>query len=161
MFLKATGRDPADIDRQDVDQFRAAIDPLASAGNDRRVQRRAPHQRMWCPRLQGGIERNGLPLAVNDTFTQADLDVPRRPMCDSTRSAQMYEWTERQMGDFSLGRFGWLLEDVTPLPEPIPFNKEGFALVDKWEAVPAGDAKLEQFGEALVTQVREHASIAP
>lgn len=32
MFLKATGRDPADIDRKDVDDFRAAIEPLASAG---------------------------------------------------------------------------------------------------------------------------------
>lgn len=32
MFLKATGKDPADIDRKDVDEFRAAIDPLAAAG---------------------------------------------------------------------------------------------------------------------------------
>jgi len=32
MFLKATGRDPADLDRTDVDEFRAAIDPLARAG---------------------------------------------------------------------------------------------------------------------------------
>jgi uncharacterized protein YecE (DUF72 family) len=32
MFLKATGKDPADIDRKDVDEFRAAIEPLASAG---------------------------------------------------------------------------------------------------------------------------------
>jgi uncharacterized protein YecE (DUF72 family) len=32
MFLKATGKDPADIDRTDVDEFRAAIDPLARAG---------------------------------------------------------------------------------------------------------------------------------
>jgi uncharacterized protein YecE (DUF72 family) len=32
MFLKATGMDPADLDRTDVDQFRAALDPLAAAG---------------------------------------------------------------------------------------------------------------------------------
>jgi uncharacterized protein YecE (DUF72 family) len=32
MFLKATGKDPADLDLADVDEFRAAIDPLASAG---------------------------------------------------------------------------------------------------------------------------------
>ncbi|HTM26853.1 MAG TPA: DUF72 domain-containing protein [Vicinamibacterales bacterium] len=32
MFLEATGKDPADIDRTDVDEFRAAIDPLAQAG---------------------------------------------------------------------------------------------------------------------------------
>lgn len=32
MFLEATGRDPANLDRTDVDAFRAALDPLASAG---------------------------------------------------------------------------------------------------------------------------------
>ena len=32
MFLKATGEDPADLDRADVDLFRTALDPLASAG---------------------------------------------------------------------------------------------------------------------------------
>jgi uncharacterized protein YecE (DUF72 family) len=32
MFLKATGRDAADLDRKDVDEFRRAIDPLADAG---------------------------------------------------------------------------------------------------------------------------------
>ena len=32
MFLKATGKDASDIDRKDVDAFRAAIDPLAQAG---------------------------------------------------------------------------------------------------------------------------------
>ncbi len=32
MFLKATGMDPGDLGRKDVDEFRAAIDPLAGAG---------------------------------------------------------------------------------------------------------------------------------
>ena len=32
MFLKATGADPLDLDQKDVDQFRAAIEPLARAG---------------------------------------------------------------------------------------------------------------------------------
>jgi uncharacterized protein YecE (DUF72 family) len=32
MFQKATGADPFDLGDQDVDEFRAAIDPLASAG---------------------------------------------------------------------------------------------------------------------------------
>jgi uncharacterized protein YecE (DUF72 family) len=32
MFLKATGEDPSNLDRTDVDGFRAAIDPLADAG---------------------------------------------------------------------------------------------------------------------------------
>jgi uncharacterized protein YecE (DUF72 family) len=32
MFHKATGADPLDLDQKDVDEFRAAIDPLAAAG---------------------------------------------------------------------------------------------------------------------------------
>ena len=32
MFLKATGQDPADVGTTDVDDFRRAIDPIASAG---------------------------------------------------------------------------------------------------------------------------------
>lgn len=32
MFLKATGKDPADVDLVDVDEFRRAIDPIAGAG---------------------------------------------------------------------------------------------------------------------------------
>ena len=32
MFLKATGKDPADIASADVDEFRRAIEPIASAG---------------------------------------------------------------------------------------------------------------------------------
>ena len=32
MFHKATGADPSDLDQKDVDEFRAALDPLASAG---------------------------------------------------------------------------------------------------------------------------------
>jgi len=32
MFTKATGKDAVDLDRRDVDEFRAAIDPLARAG---------------------------------------------------------------------------------------------------------------------------------
>ena len=32
MFAKATGKDPADLGRRDVDEFRVAIEPLANAG---------------------------------------------------------------------------------------------------------------------------------
>ncbi|MEO5896031.1 MAG: DUF72 domain-containing protein [Vicinamibacterales bacterium] len=32
MFLKATGADPSQLDQKDVDEFRTAIDPIASAG---------------------------------------------------------------------------------------------------------------------------------
>jgi hypothetical protein len=29
---------------------------------------------------------------------------------------------ERNCGDFSLGRFGWVLDNVCPLPSPIPLR---------------------------------------
>lgn len=31
-------------------------------------------------------------------------------------------WTERMMGDFSPGRFGWVLTNVKPLENPIPYR---------------------------------------
>jgi hypothetical protein len=54
---------------------------------------------------------------ATDGFTQGELDVPRMP---EGESAHLYAWTERQMGDFGLGRFGWILEDVRAMPDPIP-----------------------------------------
>lgn len=55
---------------------------------------------------------------LTDLFTVAELDTPR------TRDGfgDLYKWTERQMGDFSIGRFGWVLQDIRPLPIPIPFR---------------------------------------
>ena len=31
-------------------------------------------------------------------------------------------WSERMMGDFTPGRFAWVLHDIRPLPKPIPFR---------------------------------------
>ena len=31
-------------------------------------------------------------------------------------------WCEEDLGDFSLGRFGWVLEDITQLAEPILYR---------------------------------------
>ena len=53
------------------------------------------------------------------SFTLAELDAPRhraRPGFDGPH----YDWTERQMGDFALGRFGWVLDDIRALPAPVP-----------------------------------------
>ncbi len=35
-----------------------------------------------------------------------------------------YRWTERQMGDFHPGRFGWLLANVRALTRPVPYRGE-------------------------------------
>ncbi len=58
------------------------------------------------------------------TFSVAELDTPRRPLGGF---ADLYEWSERQMGNFELGRFGWVLDNIEPLPEPIPWRgSQGF-----------------------------------
>lgn len=60
-------------------------------------------------------------------LTQRVLDEPRSTVLASVRHPDLYEWTERQMGDFSLGRFAWQLENVRPLREPIPMKgRQGF-----------------------------------
>jgi hypothetical protein len=52
----------------------------------------------------------------SDSFTIGELDVPRFPTDEPDR----YSWTERQLGDFSPGRFGFVLENPVALPEPVP-----------------------------------------
>lgn len=55
------------------------------------------------------------------TFALAEIETPRRP---AGEHGDLYKWTERQMGDFSLGRFGWVLKDVRPLVKPLPWKGE-------------------------------------
>ncbi len=56
-----------------------------------------------------------------ESFTQGELDTHHYPPF-VTAPTSIYTWTERMMGDFSLGRFGWVLRDIKPLPEPIPYR---------------------------------------
>lgn len=59
-----------------------------------------------------------------ESFTQGELDVKRYQDDDVSK---LYGWTERQMGDYDLGRFGWVFENLRALPEPIPFKgSQGF-----------------------------------
>lgn len=51
-----------------------------------------------------------------DSFTVGQLDRGRH--C----STNVYCWTERQMGDFTPGRFGWVFTKPRKLPKPIPFK---------------------------------------
>ena len=51
------------------------------------------------------------------SLTVAELDMPRR---NSAREpVHLYEWTERQLGDFSPGRWAWIFDMVEPLG-PVP-----------------------------------------
>jgi len=53
------------------------------------------------------------------SFTQDELDEVRRPL---GRTDELYAWTERQMGDFRLGRYGWILENIRMVDPPVLFR---------------------------------------
>jgi hypothetical protein len=57
-------------------------------------------------------------VSRTETFTSAELDAPRLP----EGRGYIASWTERQLGDFGAGRFGWILAEVEPLPEPIVYR---------------------------------------
>jgi hypothetical protein len=56
-----------------------------------------------------------------DSFTVAELDQWRSPPWND-KPLHLYHWTERQMGDFTPGRFGWVLENIRALKTPVPFK---------------------------------------
>lgn len=53
-----------------------------------------------------------------EAFRVDELDIPRIP---PTRG-DAFAWTERQMGNYEPGRYGWVLADIKPLQRPIPFK---------------------------------------
>lgn len=83
----------------------------------------------WGIRMGGDVELEsvlafGAVIAVanlvdcrpTDSFTVKELDTIRRV---DDRESGVYTWTERVLGDFSPGRFVFVLDDVRPLPDPI------------------------------------------
>lgn len=52
------------------------------------------------------------------SFTVDELDTRRRPK-DYNGESGVLEWTERMLGDFSPGRFGFVLENIRRLESPI------------------------------------------
>ena len=58
---------------------------------------------------------------ITESFTQGELDTQHYSPT-ATAHNSINTWTERMMGDFSLGRFGWVLRDIKPLSEPIPYR---------------------------------------
>lgn len=84
-----------------------------------------------------------------DSFTGAEIDMPRRP---EGEKSDIYCWTERHMGNFELGRFGWILENIQPTRWPIPFKgAQGFfnvpdSLFEKPLTVAQQYANREQHG---------------
>lgn len=57
------------------------------------------------------------------SFSVGEIEEVRKP---EGEGLDLYYWTERLMGDFTVGRFGLVLENVVPLTSPIPFSgKQG------------------------------------
>lgn len=53
------------------------------------------------------------------SFSNQELDEPRQ--CPELEPyADQYQWTERMLGNYALGRFGWVLDNIRALSEPIP-----------------------------------------
>ncbi len=84
---------------------------------------------VWCGALGEALDRAlpfGAIIAVcrlvdcrpTGDFTADELDQPRRNAGLHTG----YSWTERQMGDYSPGRFGLVLSGIHRLPKPLPFK---------------------------------------
>lgn len=64
----------------------------------------------------------------SETFTVGELDTPRRP---EGEKGHCYDWTERQMGNFAPGRYGWVLENPRLLKNPVPYKgSQGFFNID-------------------------------
>jgi hypothetical protein len=56
----------------------------------------------------------------SEAFHPVEIDSLRHP--DWQYRGRGLSWTERQMGNFGPGRFGWVLEDIQPVRWPIPFR---------------------------------------
>src|SRR4051812_1297342 len=70
-----------------------------------------------------------------DSFTLGEIEEKRVPPGES----DIYTWTERQMGNFDLGRYGWVLDCVQAFERPI-FYKGARGLFDVPDEVIYGVA---------------------
>lgn len=68
-----------------------------------------------------------------------DIDSPRYPGGDLDRAP----WCERDLGDFSPGRFAWVLQNVRVLNMPIHY-RGAQGLFDVSDAILAGNAEPER-----------------
>lgn len=57
-----------------------------------------------------------------ESFTVAELDTKRYKNDEEPRNHSSAWWDERGFGNYSPGRFGWVLEDVRPLKEPFQYQ---------------------------------------
>lgn len=77
----------------------------------------------------------------SSSFTVEELDTRRFQPGQENDNPDLYSWTEGMMGDFSLGRFGWILKNIRRLETPISvIGRQGFFEVSLRES---GDTENE------------------
>jgi hypothetical protein len=57
-------------------------------------------------------------IRPTDSFTLGEIEQKRMPPGES----DIYSWTERMLGNFDLGRWGWVLEQVQEFERPIIYK---------------------------------------
>ena len=62
----------------------------------------------------------GAVVAVADLVDCLPTDSFTVGLLDRKHGQEPYQWTERQMGDFSPGRYGWVFENIRALAKPLP-----------------------------------------
>jgi hypothetical protein len=73
-----------------------------------------------------------------ESFTVGELDTRRYREGALNLNDTLDSWRERDFGNYLPGRFGWILEDIVALPEPLPWKgSQGFFNVPASE-FPAG-----------------------
>lgn len=72
----------------------------------------------------------------SESFTVGELDTTRLP---TGEDIQAYAFSERMLGDFSPGRWGWILEDAVSLIDPIPVR----GLQRIWNLSPELSARVD------------------
>lgn len=106
-------------------QFRGALWPLTCAG----AWVRSP--KLVLPLGCIVAVANLVACRRVEELDQAMLDHVRRPESNHP-SAEVATWTERDMGNYDPGRYGWILEDVRALARPVACEgKQGPWIVPK------------------------------
>lgn len=67
-----------------------------------------------------------------DRFRLHEINAPQYP---AGERSELYSWTEGMLGDFGLGRFGWMLDDVRRIDPVIPFRGAQGLFDVPWEAI--------------------------
>lgn len=90
----------------------------------------------------------GAVVAIVDLVDCVRVERLRREDVDRPRHAYPRPFTERELGDYRPGRFGWLLENVVRLEQPVPCRGQQGLFELPGHVVKLIEARLEQQRQA-------------